>query len=159
MVEISKTYYAQQAILIGCTYGDSTESITPLIDARRMRNYLKNQFNYECRLLENPSYNDIILAIKSARQQMTFVNRDCRLLIYFSGVATRFDLPVKLSENKLEEYADFYTVACHLSEIETIDLREEIKRMDDEENDEQEAKFFVEQEEECKKNGKDFDPV
>ncbi len=60
----------------------------PLLDVRRVKNMLKSHFNYECRILENPSDNDIRNAISESLQYMNWTSRDARLLIYFSGSAT-----------------------------------------------------------------------
>jgi hypothetical protein len=58
-------YYTHQAIIIGCCMGDYSK---PLLDVRRVKNVFKSNFNYECRLLENPSDNDIRNAVSESLQ-------------------------------------------------------------------------------------------
>lgn len=48
-------YYTQQAIVIGSNYAGSAGTVNSQIDARRMKNFLKEKFQYEVQLLENPN--------------------------------------------------------------------------------------------------------
>jgi nitrate/TMAO reductase-like tetraheme cytochrome c subunit len=86
-------YYTQQAIVIGCSFGDEQSSSKALMDARRVRNFLKTNYSYECRLLENPDEVQVMQAIQEAREMMNYHKRNSRLLIYFSGEALRAPSP------------------------------------------------------------------
>ena len=76
------TYYTQQAILIGCSNDCDDDRFRPLLDVRRMRNYLKNNYNYECHLLEDPTADDIKLKLAGIIEENEFCST---LIVFYSG--------------------------------------------------------------------------
>ena len=115
-------FYTQQAILIGSTFCGDIEGAggtNALVDCRRFRNYLKNTLKYEITLLENPEIEDIKRAIEQAKTQMNKKYKQCKLLIYFSGAASRYQV-----DNE-------FGLKVHLSEDNAVDLRVLIHTMND----------------------------
>jgi len=101
----------------------------PLLDVRRVKNMLKSHFNYECRLLENPSDNDIRNSISESLQQMNWTSRDSRLLIYFSGSAST-------SENNSK-------VTCLLNQSEQLNIAEIFLEI--ETNERTKSEYYIDQ--------------
>ena len=108
-------FYTRQAILIG-TYDRTEEQTSGLLDARRMRNYLKASLDYQCKLLENPSSNDIKDAILTAKEQMNLKVRDCRILIYYSGYTSSYRI------QKLYKTIYGYKISAQSEEGDLLDL-------------------------------------
>jgi hypothetical protein len=89
-----------------------------------MRNYLKTSLGYETYLLEDPCAEQVLEAVESARAKMNCALRECRLLIYYSGPATRHQVGVSPHGENL------FGLRIHLSEAETLDLRQIIDDID-----------------------------
>ncbi len=60
-----------------------------MLDGRRLKNMLKSKYSYECHLLGNPCEEEIRNTISECVENMNWTSKDARLLIYFSGSATK----------------------------------------------------------------------
>lgn len=88
-----------------------------------MKNFLKEKFQYEVQLLENPNIEDIKTAIQIAQDQMNSQKRKCSLLIYYTGIGKRYLLPQGFDEQNARERDPMIGVISRLSQKESFDLR------------------------------------